>query len=118
MRVDRTARSGRSWSVKLRVGVRTLWAAAQGQRAARAASGSRSSFLPPPLTENRLWSPAGTWFVHPDFVTKFVDRDNAVAGPRHRAKYGRFAPRFLEPINQYGWHMGTSNNSGSTRDGN
>src|SRR6516165_6016667 len=75
MRVDRTARSGRSWSVKLRVGVRTLWAAAQGQRAARAASGSRSSFLPPPLTENRLWSPAGTWFVHPDFVTKFVNRD-------------------------------------------
>ena len=40
--------------------------------------------------------PAGICFVHTDFITKFVDRDDPVAGPRHRAKYGRLAPRFLD----------------------
>jgi hypothetical protein len=42
----------------------TLWLAAQGQRAVRAASGSRSSFLPPLLTESRL-SCAGRHLVRP-----------------------------------------------------
>src|SRR6516225_5830260 len=46
-------------------------------------------------------APAGIWFVDTDFVTKFVDRDDPVAGRRHRAKYDRLAPRFLGPINQY-----------------
>jgi hypothetical protein len=40
--------------------------------------------------------PASIWFVDTDFVTKFVDRDDPVAGPRHKTKYDRLAPRFLD----------------------
>jgi hypothetical protein len=39
-------------------------------------------------------------FVHPHFVSRFIDGNSAVAGAKHMSSMTVRAPAFLEPINQ------------------